>query len=1229
MDKNWMHVPNRFTSREYGEGINTLLTMAKTHAPGQTTIRCPCRRCRNNLFLPFNEVEDHLFTIGIDPTYTHWIFHGECDSWSVHESDSDDDSANESHNFIDDMDEMIEDTRAATFFDHAYGEHASTSEPTMGESQSKTFDQLFDDARRPLYPSCKKFSKLSFIVKLLHIKTVGGWTIKSFNMVLQLLKAAFPDIHIPNSYHEARHLERGLGFSYVKIDACPNDCMLFWKHDADKEVCSKCEEPRWVSTTRKKGKIPQKVLRYFPLKPRLQKLFMSKNIAKSMKWHREERLDDHSTLRHPADSKMWRQFDKDHTWFAQDARNVRLGLASDGFNPFNNMSKPYSIWPVILVPYNLPPWLCMKEPYLMLTLLIPGPKGPGNDIDVYLQPLVNELKELWEDGVDSYDASKSEHFRLHAALLWTINDFPAYANLSGWSTKGKLACPLCNEDTDSMWLKHGRKHCYMGHRRFLPSAHPWRKKKAAFNGKDDHRLPPPELTASFVLQQLLQLSNVEFGKTSNRKRKRTPAELNWTKKSIFFELPYWSTLPLRHNLDVMHIEKNICDNVLGTLMDIQGKNKDTVNARKDLEELGLRKELHLQPTTSGYSMVLGSYTLDLDQRRHFCAWLAAVKFPDGFASNISKCVSVGDGKISGMKSHDCHVFMQRLLPVAIGGFLQPNIRLALTELSSFFKALCARTLTLEVLKQLQYDIAIILCKLEMIFPPGFFDIMVHLAIHLPREAFLAGPVQYRWMYPFERYLGKFKRYVRNKARPEGSIAEAYVHVECLTFCSLYIHDVETIYNREERNRDIDKDTEGGNDFSIFSQKIRPLGSPTSNRLDEALLAKARWYVLNNCAEISQYIDEHYTKIKDASLANVERRHQNEFSNWFRTRIQDLRSANRENVSDDIYALACGPDPWVASFSACIMNGTRFHTLRRGEYRRTQNSGVVVKGEHNSKPIDFYGVLNDILQLRYMGWRHVYLFRCEWFDVGDMRRGIVVGEHITSVNTSRKWYRDEPFALACQVCQVFYLKDNSKRGNWSVVQRVNNRNMYDVPTIPLENDDDENDDQNLDIAAFQENEPSYVEVEPEYDDNGMTAPLHRSDIQPVHVASDITLNDPLSLPDHEDFIDDGIERSDDDDTSSSEALESNFGTSSEDVFRLCKDDIYCADSFYSINRKCKRCYPSCGLSGKWYESIAETRFQQGQPQICSYIFSLLVVGFTVMTQWSDSSTSQDFELPYGS
>lgn len=143
--------------------------------------------------------------------------------------------------------------------------------------------------------------------------------------------------------------------------------------------------------------------------------------------------------------------------------------------------------------------------------------------------------------------------------------------------------------------------------------------------------------------------------------------------------------------------------------------------------------------------------MSLSEKRSICQWLKSVKFPDGYASNISRCANITDGKISGMKSHDCHVMLQ-LLPIALRGFLSKDVCSALTELSLFFKELCSETLRLQVLEQLEKDIALILCKLEMIFPPSFFDVMVHLAIHLAHEAIIAGPVRYRWMYPIERYF---------------------------------------------------------------------------------------------------------------------------------------------------------------------------------------------------------------------------------------------------------------------------------------------------------------------------------------------------------------------------------------------------------------------------------------------------------------------------------------------
>ncbi|KAF7130454.1 hypothetical protein RHSIM_Rhsim10G0071800 [Rhododendron simsii] len=154
-----------------------------------------------------------------------------------------------------------------------------------------------------------------------------------------------------------------------------------------------------------------------------------------------------------------------------------------------------------------------------------------------------------------------------------------------------------------------------------------------------------------------------FGKHPNKSRKRKRDEyennLNWSKKSILFELPYAPFLNLRHNLDPMHIGKNICDNLVGTSLGIDGKNKDTARARKDMEDQEIQKELHPKRHANGtFEKPLSMCTLSSTEREGFCDFLKSIKYPDGCAANISKCMNTHGGKLSGLKSHDCHVLVQ-------------------------------------------------------------------------------------------------------------------------------------------------------------------------------------------------------------------------------------------------------------------------------------------------------------------------------------------------------------------------------------------------------------------------------------------------------------------------------------------------------------------------------------------------------------------------------------------
>ncbi|KAL6228356.1 hypothetical protein ACLB2K_002306 [Fragaria x ananassa] len=311
---------------------------------------------------------------------------------------------------------------------------------------------------------------------------------------------------------------------------------------------------------------------------------MSFKTATLMRWHAEKRTDD-GVFRHLADSLAWKDFDSKHSSFSADIHNVRLGLASDGFNPFRTMTIPHSTWLVILVPYNLSPTLLMKQPYIYVSVLIDGPQAPGDMIDVYLQPLIEELKELWEEGVPTFDASSNQMFQLYAGLLWTINDFPAYANLSGWSTKGEYACPNCNSKTNSVWLDNGHKWGFGSSRRFSPEDHKYRRDAKSFNGLREYKQAPPTLSGVDLLTQIQSngvitqykkedmLTRQEMGPKGPKKDPLKKKKHNWKKKSIFYELPYWQHNLIRHNLDVMHVEKNVCDNVLGTIMGAAGQQR--------------------------------------------------------------------------------------------------------------------------------------------------------------------------------------------------------------------------------------------------------------------------------------------------------------------------------------------------------------------------------------------------------------------------------------------------------------------------------------------------------------------------------------------------------------------------------------------------------------------------------------------------------------------------------
>jgi hypothetical protein len=135
-------------------------------------------------------------------------------------------------------------------------------------------------------------------------------------------------------------------------------------------------------------------------------------------------------------------------------------------NPFAERSGKHSTWPVILTIYNLPPWLMHKRKYILLIILISGPTQPGVDMDVFLDPLMEDMKILWETGVKMLDEYRKDSFTLRAIIFVTINDYPALFTLSS-QFKGKVGFTVCIYGTAYVSLTTSKKIVYMRYICFL------------------------------------------------------------------------------------------------------------------------------------------------------------------------------------------------------------------------------------------------------------------------------------------------------------------------------------------------------------------------------------------------------------------------------------------------------------------------------------------------------------------------------------------------------------------------------------------------------------------------------------------------------------------------------------------------------------------------------------------------------------------------------------------
>jgi hypothetical protein len=933
------------------------------------------------------------------------------------------------------------------------------------DERPQMFEQVSKAAETPLYPGCTKFSKLECVSILYNLKCKGGWRDEHFDTLLEWVGEFLPEGNdIPTSTYYARKLMCPLGLEVDKIDACPNDCILYRKEHEHLDECPTCGASRYKrkgANSAKRGP-PAKSLWYLPIIPRFERMFSLKKQAKNLRWHAEVRKKD-GLLRHPADSVQWRNIDKKYPEFGKEVRNLRLALCADGVNPYGTLSSQHSTWPVLLAIYNLPPWLCMKRKHIMLSLLISGPKQPGNDIDVYLAPLIDDLKLLWNEGVSMFDAHTNSSFTLRAMVFCTINDFPAYGNLSGYKTKGEQACPICEEDMKPTWLHNFKKNVYPDFRKHLSRYHPYRKKKKEFNGFTEERVARTPLTGSQVYERI---KNVEtkYGKCYKSKSKKG---VLWKKVSPLWDLPYWRDLSVRHCLDVMHIEKNVCDAIIGTLLNMPGKTKDNENVRKDMKKRNIRPDLWpVEKSGAGGTKTYlppACYTMSRKEKKQFCECLHGIKVPSGYSSNVKRLVSLSDLRLVGMKSHDCHVMINVFLPIALRGILPKHVRHVITKLCVFFNSICAKVIDPEKLDSLHNDIVETLCRFEMYFPPSFFDIMVHLIVHLVREIKLCGPVFLRWMYPFERFFGHLKDKTKNRARPEGSIIRGVLEEEISQYVAEFLTRLEQIGLPKSRHAGR---LEG---HGVIGKNVI---SPPSERKNKAHLC-----VLQHLTEVNPYIDKHLLELQQKNPKLKERalmqEHNRTFVDWFKKEVAEEMKKNLD-VSEMVQWLARGPRLCVLSYEGYDINGFTFYTRRQDEKSVVQNSGVkhvaasrVYASAKDRRPVDatqsYYGVIEEIWELDYNKFT-IPVFRCKWANNHNGVKQDEIFPGLTLVNFDRLSDSDEPFILASQAKQIFYVVDNVDP-IWRAVAQ-GKRNILGIDDVVDEDEYDKYDETPLLPTAVQ-------------------------------------------------------------------------------------------------------------------------------------------------------------------
>jgi hypothetical protein len=1080
-------------------------------------IRCPCRSCKLERWInpDSGQLEEHLLRRGFmqdnqarpAPSNGAHEDHVERDDYhheeDYHHADGDyhheEEVGGEDHHEEEDAGgehhhDEEEDSGATPLISALRDSHVQdlllqeTSNDRVAARERAKLSQMEKDGMTPIFPGCRpQDTRLHVTLDYLQMKTQNKWTDSSFSKNLKFWHDRLPEGNtLPSSTEEAKKVVCPLDLPHEKYHACINDCVIYRCEYKDRTTCPVCGHGRYKVGNKK---VPRKVVWYFPITPRLQRYFVDPKEAKLMQWHAERQKPEEDPemgymLTHPSDAGQWQALDIAFPRFGGDARNIRLGMSTDGLNPFGNQSSTHSTWPVFVWPYNLPPWLCTKQRYIHLSILIQGPKQPGVDMHLYLGLLKEELDTLWKTPPRTWDAYTRTYFDMRAALITTVTDYPGYAYVSAQVGHGFNGCVKCMDDTPHLQLPRdpgSSKTVYPGARRWLRLDHPWRKRGDLFNGKDEPDGPPRPRSGAEIDDLLKNWK--ECPAPGKKRPKPEPLLGVWKARSVFHDLEYWKVLHTPHSLDVMHITKNVTESLLGTLCNSE-KSKDGPKARYDLKHFGIRKDLQAPDTddddddddddqTEGtqrlrkrakknaVQLPAACFTTSPEELEQFFRCLLGVKVPHGYSGNISRYLDVAKKRFTGMKSHDCHVLMTQILPVAIRGIMDEHVRDTLFGLCNFFDVITRKSIGVRQLKMLQDEIVVILCELEIYFPPAFCDICVHLLLHVVEDIKQLGPTFLHNMMPFERQNGVMKGYVRNRARPDASMAKGFLTYECISFCQNYLSTED-----DEDHVGLPPRTHLGRLAGVGHREgYRSVHVGIENRRDD--FDRAHRVALQHLKLIEPFVQEHKSMVEQnyidmgrpRKMGDVTKEHNSSFTRWFKQTQLVEAQRNTPSTEDEklIYTLSQGPAHNVRTYQGYDINGYRFYTEEKDRNSENQNSGVTMLSyaddETNVKE-RFFGRIEEIWELNYCG-ETVPMFRVRWAKKVEKEGRYFTTMVIPDAKSKNASAKNEPWVLGSQVDQCFFITDPSRPSR--VVVRRGKRSIIGMQGDANEEDLDKNGD----------------------------------------------------------------------------------------------------------------------------------------------------------------------------